>query len=256
MATFQQYATKYPFLKMERERGILQVTFHTDGGPLKITDALHSDLQYAWVDIGSDPENKVIILTGTGDEFCTSARNDDPTAFTTPKGLSKMARDGKNMILNLLDIDAPVIAAVNGPAHVHADLMIVNDIVLAAEHTTFQDFHVPNGMVIGGIGQVIWQEVLGLVRGKYFLLTAQKLTAQQALKYGVVNEVLPQAELLPRARALAETLINVPPLTLRHTRRTLNQRFRQRFQEEGPLGYALIGLGMMDRVSQQVEQTA
>ncbi|GAB3740292.1 enoyl-CoA hydratase/isomerase family protein [Spirosoma lituiforme] len=256
MATLSEYANKYPFLKMEREEGILQVTFHDNGGPLVITDALHATLGYAWNDIGSDRENKVIILTGTGDVFCTGTRGSDPTAFTTPDGLSRGSRDGRNMFANLFDIEAPVIAAVNGPAHVHADLMVANDIVLAAEHTTFQDFHMAAHMVIGGIAQVIWQEVLGIVRGKYFLLTGQVLTAQQALDYGVVNEVLPKEQLLPRAWELARAMVKQPPLTLRHTRIALNQRFRQRFLEEGGYGYTLIGLGLMDQVRQAQAQPA
>ncbi len=250
MATLREYATKYSFLKMERQDGILEVTFHDNGGPLVVTDALHATLGYAWNDIGSDRENKVIILTGTGDVFCTGTRGSDPTAFTTPDGLSKGSRDGRNMFANLLDIEAPVIAAVNGPAHVHGDLMVVNDIVLAADHATFQDFHMAARMVIGGIAQVIWQEILGVVRGKYFLLTGQVLTAQQALEFGVVNEVLPADQLMPRARELARMMVKQPPLTLRHTRIALNQRFRQRFLEEGGYGYTLIGLGLMDQVSQ------
>ncbi|WP_046244827.1 enoyl-CoA hydratase/isomerase family protein [Hymenobacter terrenus] len=245
MASFNQYSTKYDFLHMTREEGILEVRFHTNGGPLVMSDALHANLQFAWQDIGSDIENQVIILTGTGDVFCT--QSDAPGNFGNPNSLNLATRDAKNMYEPFFDIDAPIIAALNGPAHIHADIMVTADLVLAASHTTIQDFHIAAGMVTGGIAQVIWMELLGFVRGKYFLLTGQQLDVQQALEYGVVHEVVPSADLLPRARALARTLTQQPATTLRNTRRVLNQQLRQRFVEEAGYGYTLLSLALMDQ---------
>ena len=69
MARLDDYAAKYQTIRMERRDGILQVTFHTDGGPLQWGLLPHGELPQAFRDIGSDPDNKVVMLTGTGDTF-------------------------------------------------------------------------------------------------------------------------------------------------------------------------------------------
>ncbi len=70
MARFDEYADRYQSIAMERRDGILQMTFHTDGGPLKWGEIPHREFGYAFTDVGSDTENKVIIITGTGDDYC------------------------------------------------------------------------------------------------------------------------------------------------------------------------------------------
>ena len=69
MAKFPDYATKYQTIRMERRNGILQMTFHTEGGSLRWGLLPHREFTFAFADIGSDPENKVIIMTGIGEEF-------------------------------------------------------------------------------------------------------------------------------------------------------------------------------------------
>jgi enoyl-CoA hydratase/carnithine racemase len=92
-----------------------------------------------------------------------------------------------------------MIAAVNGSALIHAELAVLCDIVLAADTTEFQDApHFPMGLVPGDGVHVVWPLILGPNRGRYFLLTGQKLFASEALDLGVVNEVMPRDKLLPR----------------------------------------------------------
>ncbi|GIS94234.1 MAG: hypothetical protein CM1200mP22_14710 [Dehalococcoidia bacterium] len=69
MASFDQYSTKYKSIHMERRNGILQMTFHTDDGPLNWGGVPHTEFSQVFVDVGSDPENRIIIMTGTGDIF-------------------------------------------------------------------------------------------------------------------------------------------------------------------------------------------
>ena len=67
MATFEEYSRKYQTVRMERQDGILQITFHSDGGPLQWGAVPHEEFPQAFHDIGSDPDNRVVIMTGTGD---------------------------------------------------------------------------------------------------------------------------------------------------------------------------------------------
>jgi hypothetical protein len=85
MASFDDYAGKYRTIRMERRDGILQMTFHTDGGPLQWGLLPHGEFPQAFRDVGGDPENKVVILTGTGDTYSGLAR-DHPASALRPRG--------------------------------------------------------------------------------------------------------------------------------------------------------------------------
>jgi enoyl-CoA hydratase/carnithine racemase len=246
MAKLEEYADKYQTVKMERRNGILQATFHTRGGSLKWGEAPHREFGHAFTDIGSDPENKVVILTGTGDDYC--AEFDGPRATRrTPRDWDKVYWEGKRLLMNLLDIEVPIISAVNGPALIHAEIAVLSDIVLASENAAFQDApHFPRGVVPGDGVHVVWPLLLGQNRGRYFLLTGQKLSAREALGLGVVSEVLPRQELLPRAWQLAEQLAERPPLTLRYTRVAITLQLKRLMQDMLGYGLAVEGLAAVD----------
>jgi len=144
---------------------------------------------------------------------------------------------------NLLDIEVPMIAAINGPVTVHSEYALLCDIVLAAQDAYFQDAPHPAFGIVPGDGlHVVWPEVIGEIRGRYFLLSGQKLSAQEAKDYGAVNEVVSRQALLPRAWELARHLKKQNPLTLRYTRMALSTRLRRRLQESLSYGLALEGI--------------
>src|ERR1700745_539620 len=185
MLKFDDYQKKYSHIRMERQDGILQITFHTEGGVLKWSGPSHEQLGYAFADIARDQENRGVIMTGTGDAFCAEI---DMRGFGrfTPDMWDPMSKAGKHLLMNLRDIEVPVIAAVNGPALIHAEIAVLSDIVIASENTEFQDApHFPNGVVPGDGVHVVWPLVLGPNRGRDFLLTGQKLSAAEAMTLGV-----------------------------------------------------------------------
>ena len=200
---------------------------------------------HGYFDISADRDNKVLIITGTGGEFIAVEQWDKPYDRTVH--WDQIYWEGKRVLQHLLDIDIPVIGAINGPAHVHAEIGVLSDITLCAEHATFQDLpHVPGGVVPGDGVSVVWQELLGPNRGRYFLLTGQILTAHEALELGVVNEVLPRERLMDRAREHAERLLRMPEVARRYRRVVLTERMRRLIREGTGCGLMLEGPGIED----------
>ena len=117
------------------------------------------------------------------------------------------------------------------------------DIVLASETANFQDSaHFAGGLVPGDGVHVVFPMIMGLNRGRYFLLTGQVLEAQEALECGLVNEVLPGDKVLPRAWELAAKIMEQPELNRRYSRLLLTEDLRRRMSEQLPYGLALEGL--------------
>jgi enoyl-CoA hydratase/carnithine racemase len=247
---FDDYRNRYKTIRMRREDGILEVTLHTDGGPLRWGRLPHKELEEAFLEIGRDRENHVVILTGTGDEFSGPAPSVEANLAShrqSTKEWGVLGWESKNLLTNLLAIDAPMIAAINGPALRHAELPVMCDIVLASDTACFQDSaHFVGGLIPGDGMHVVFPLVMGYNRGRYFLLTGQVVTAQEAKEMGVVNEVLPQAELLPRAWEHARNIMKLPELNRRYTRTLITEVLRRQMNELLPYGLALEGLGLVE----------
>jgi 6-oxocamphor hydrolase len=245
MSKFDDYRERYQHVRMERRDGILQITFHTAGGPLKWSMSAHEELGYAFADISRDEENKVIIMTGTGDAYCAELDMGRSLRQMTTEIWDHIYKDAKHLLMNLLDIEVPIVAAVNGPALVHAEIPVLSDIVIASENAEFQDApHFPNGVVPGDGVHVVWPLVLGTNRGRYFLLTGQRLSAREAQTLGVVSEVVSRDRLLPRAWELAQQVATKPQLASRYARVALTQPIKRLMLENLGYGLALEGLAM------------
>ena len=237
------YFNGFDNLRMARsDSGVLEVAMHTDGGPIVWNGQTHREFVDAFYAIGRDRRNRVVVFTGTGDEWMVQIDRDGMSALAEPWVWSRIMLDGKKILDNLLDIEAPMIAAINGPARVHSELALCCDCLLAADTAEFQDRHLEWGIVPGDGVHVLWPEVLGTVRGRYFLFTGQRIGAEEALRLGVVNEVMPADALLPRARALAEELAQRPTLALRYSRVAFTQPLKRKLAEGLGYGLALEGL--------------
>lgn len=247
MTNFTDYQHRFPNAALTRSpSGVLEVRFHSEGGKLVFNGHTHEQFVDLFHQIGEDRSNRVVILTGSGDAFMDSI---DPEGFDffTPQGYDKILREGRKILSNILDVEVPMIAALNGPVLLHSEYVLLADIVLAAPHTIFQDKpHFEFGIVPGDGVNLLWPEVIGSVRGRYFILTRQQLDAETAKEYGAVNEIVPADRLLDRAHEIAEGLAALPPLTGRYTRIALTQRLRRIIDEGAGYGLALEGISAAD----------
>lgn len=250
MSKLDDYAQRFETIRFERRDGILLVTLHKDGGPAEwgiSEQGLHKELGLAFAEVADDPDNLVVIITGAGDEFCAKFDFATPYPDTrTPLGWDRIVREGKALIGNLLDIPVPVIGAVNGPALIHAEVALLSDVVLAADHAEFADLaHVPGNSPPGDGVQVFWPMLLGPNRGRYFLMTGQRIGAAEALSLGIVGEVLPKEQLLDRAWEIARGLAQKPPLMLRYTRQLLTHNLKKRMLDELVPGLIVEGMALV-----------
>lgn len=228
------------------DAGVLTIHMHTKGGSLMWGGRPHAELPELFSAIASDRENRVVILTGTGDAFIDM---EEGGAAPLAEGRAnaelwdRIIWEGNRLVNEYLDIEVPVIAAVNGRAIAHSELAVLADVVLAADDAYFQDApHFPGGLVPGDSMQVVWPMLLGPNRGRYFLLTGQKLSAAEALELGVVGEVLPRDGLMDRARELAADLATRNPVLLRNTRHVLTRPIKRAMADDLHIGLALEGI--------------
>jgi enoyl-CoA hydratase/carnithine racemase len=222
---------------------------------------VHSELGPAFRSIADDADNRIVILTGAGDTFWSTINfGSFQQLLSTPKGWNRVIFEGRQLMNAFLDIDVPIISAVNGPNLLHAELPLLADIVLASETAEFADLvHAPNGFVPGDGVHVVWPMLLGVNRASYFLLTGQRLSAVEALNLGVVNEVLPRAELLPRAYELAEELNTKSDLMLRQVRGVLRLAKERAMRQDFERGFArevIAALGGPDGLGTGLNQPA
>jgi enoyl-CoA hydratase/carnithine racemase len=243
MTHFDTYRDDFPNARLTRSKsGVLEVALHTDGDTLVFNGYTHEQFVHLFHAIGSDPDNRVVILTGSGDAFMETI-TPHGFDFFSPRGYDKIYREGKKVLMNILDIEVPLIAAVNGPVRLHSEYILLADIVLVTPSTVFQDKpHFEFGIVPGDGVNLLWQEVIGTVRGRFFILTRQELNAEKAREWGAVNEIVPSDKLLPRAREIAEQLTRLPPLTTSYTRIALTQKLRRIIDEGVGYGLALEGI--------------
>jgi enoyl-CoA hydratase/carnithine racemase len=247
MSRFDAYQNGFPNARLARSKtGVLEVALHTDGHTLVFNGHTHEQFVDLFHAVGSDPDNRVVILTGSAKAFMETI-SPEGFDFFTPQGYDKIYREGKKVLMNILDIEVPLIAAVNGPVRLHSEYILLADIVLATPSTVFQDKpHFEFGIVPGDGVNLLWQEAIGTIRGRYFILTRQELDAQTAKDWGAVNEIVPADKLLPRAREIAEELAKLPPLTTRYTRIALTQKLRRIIDEGVGYGLALEGISAAD----------
>ena len=156
---------------------------------------------------------------------------------------------------NIANIRVPLIAAIEGRAHVHSDYALLGNVIVAGEGATFQDVaHYAVGVAPGDGIFTTWSYRAGAGRAEAFLLDPKPLPARVAQDWGVVAEVVPNGQALNRARELAELYLKAPEVTRRNTRVHFIQPLKERVVREVGYGLSLEGASSADLVkSKQVK---
>ena len=212
-------------LRFERRGDVLRIVIAHPARPQNRVDGLlHGELARLFRELKREDEARALLLTGAGPAFSAGG---DFAWFPTLDDLAKLEhlrRDAKQMIWDLLDVELPLVAAVNGPAvGLGASLALLCDVIFLAEGATLADPHVRVGLAAGDGGAAIWPLVLGPARAKQFLLTGDPVSARDALRMGLVNAVCPPESLEGEALAFAARLAAGAPLALRYTKQAVNQ---------------------------------
>jgi enoyl-CoA hydratase/carnithine racemase len=246
---FEDYREKYAtYFKLERHNGILQAQMHTQGGPVMYGLPIHNAWSQLWLDIGNDPDNEVLIFSGTGDkwiagfdpEFAAQSLDELPADAFYDQIYSDATKLLEAFIFN---IDIPTIACINGSG-LHTEFALLCDITLCAEHAELFDPHFKFNLVPGDGQGLTFQELMGLKRAAYYLYTSDKITAQMAKEMGLVNEVLPLDRLLPRAWEIAEKIMQKSRTVRRLTSAVLRRQWKRRLVQDLGFHIAHELLGM------------
>ncbi|CAI7990889.1 3-hydroxypropionyl-coenzyme A dehydratase [Geodia barretti] len=202
--------SSYQHLLIEKSDGIITLTMNRPETLNSTNFRLHNELSRIWLDIGADPEVRVAVVTGAGEAF--SAGGDFEMieqAIDNPAIVAQNTKEAGDIVYNILNLDKPVISAINGVA-VGAGLAValMADISIAAEDARITDGHIRLG-------------------AKYYLLTCDFLDGKEAERIGLVSMAVPRDELMETAMRVARRLADGPQPAIRFTKRALNQWLRQ-----------------------------
>jgi enoyl-CoA hydratase/carnithine racemase len=202
----------------------------------------HRSLGMMLKTVGADPKNEIMILTGSGKEFMMDA---DPEGFKLEEeDLAYWAyeyayKDGRINVSSLInDLEIPTIGVLNGPGF-HTEICLMCDLTICSEDAIIYDLHYDIGSVPGDGIHSCFQELLGVKRAAYALLTGQTIDAKTALEYGMVNEVVPRDKLLQRAWQLADHIMTQPRTTRRMTTQIVRRPWRRQITDSLDGGFAI-----------------
>lgn len=231
-----EYKDKWAdFAHLKREDGILEVRFHTDDGPALFCESMHRAYLGLLFDISNDPENEIVIVTGTGDSYLSLS--DPEMSFANVEYKSSVTYDwwyltATRVPLAWLDIPVPVICAANGPFTIHPESVLLSDYIIAGDNSYTVDRHIQDAGVapIDGIN-ILYERFLGPNAARALLLNGGVIDAEKMKDLGIVAEVVPHGEELERAWEFARELMKKVPsrIVRRMTRETFTQTLREDF---------------------------
>ncbi len=224
---------------VDRSGPVWTVTLNRPDALNSFDAALHKAFNDVWREVEQDDDVRAVILTGAGKAFCAGGNIEDFPVLHADFALRrKTLRDARRVVMEMLEVHVPVIAAVNGPAvGLGCTLATLCDVVFVADNTFLADPHVTVALVAGDGGAVTWPHLTGLLTAKRYLLTGDRIPAADAVAIGLATFAVPQDELMVQARAFAERIAGLPPQAVQDTKAVLNQQLRS--SAVGALGYGL-----------------
>ncbi|OEY65316.1 enoyl-CoA hydratase-related protein [Marinobacter sp. X15-166B] len=217
------------FLLIERRGAVLEITLDRPKANT-IDIPLSRELGRVFVQFRDDPELRVAIMTGAGDRFY-SAGWDLNAVADGEEYIGEFGEGGFAGFPELQDLNKPVICAVNGMAvGAGFEMLMRADFVVASEHAEFLLPEVRIG-IAPDIGTFMLPRLLTRQRAMEVLMTGRRFSAQRMADWGLVNQVVPQTELMATARALADTLLKAAPLSLAAIKEAVNATETSTFAE-------------------------
>jgi enoyl-CoA hydratase len=221
----------YQQLKIARlEPGILEIVMRAEPGKLSVTNArMHAELAKVWLDVDRDPETRVAILRGEGRGY--SAGGDLTMVEEMTRDFAVRARvwrEARDLVYNLINCSKIVVSAMHGPA-VGAGLVagLLADISIAAKNARIIDGHTRLGVAAGDHAAICWPLLCGMAKAKYYLLTCETLSGEEAERIGLISLVVENEEQLhAKALAVASQLARGAQSAIRWTKHTLNHWYR------------------------------
>lgn len=223
------YATRFPSLKFEQvDDAILRIVI-SKPGRLNATDApMHRDLSLVWTEIDRDPDVRVVIVQGEGDAF--SAGGDLDMVLEMAQDFEtriRVLREARELVYNIVNCSKLVVSAIRGPA-VGAGLVValLADVSIAARTARLIDGHTKLGVAAGDHAVIVWPLLCGMAKSKYYLLTCEPLSGEEAERIGLVSKCVEDDAVGDEAVRVARLLANGSQSALRFTKYALNNWLR------------------------------
>ena len=254
--SFEEYKEMFKdwFILDRDEDGILTVQMCVNGGPALWCYGVHRGIGQLCKYIAQDLDNQVVIVTGTGDQWLgypdwkymgllLKNADTDPLAYNK-QTYNEWYKDGVAELKNwLFELEVPTIAAINGPSPVgHTEFALACDLTLITPDVKFFEKHYATANLVPGDGQYIaLRHLLGDKKTNYLVYTGTEVDAQQALEWGLVNEIVPREQLLDRAKELAHQILKADYHVRRLTHRMLTEQWREDLEKSFDFQFALEG---------------
>jgi enoyl-CoA hydratase len=228
-------------IHVERDGHLLIASIDRPDSPLNPVNAqLHHDLGQLLRELKTESEARAVVLTGVGTAFSAGGDFDWFSELRTVEAVHHLRREAKQIIWDLLDVEIPILCAMNGPAvGLAASIALLCDMVIMSHTAMIADPHVTVGLVAGDGGAAIWPLLLGPLAAKRHLMLGDPLTANDALRCGIATEVCAPEELSERSLHWARRLAASAPLAVQGTKAAVNQQIKQALLTSFDLSTAL-----------------
>ncbi|MEL6893701.1 MAG: enoyl-CoA hydratase-related protein [Actinomycetota bacterium] len=239
MATIDE--TDFETIRTERDGHVLTITIDRPGSPMNAVDAaLHREMGELFRLLKQEDDARAVVLTGAGAVFSAGGDMEWFPSLRNPEALHRLRREAKQIVWDLLDVEVPIVSAINGPAvGLGASIALLCDVVVMADDAVVIDPHVQVGLVAGDGGAAIWPLLVGPLAAKRHLMLGDPLTAPEAVRLGVAVEACPAEVIAERARHWADRCASQPPLALQGTKLAVNAQLKQALLTSFDLSTAL-----------------